>query len=80
MGLSSGDLDVLIQLRRDGHVPTPGSVIEVGAQQLSNSFFDDGRLHELAKLFNVVPTFIPKLGGPAGNGNDLPPDTPLDRP
>jgi hypothetical protein len=80
MGLGSSDLDVLMRFRRGGHLPTPGSVIEVGAQQLSNSFFDDGHLHELAKLFNVVPTFIRKLGGPAGNGNDLPPDAPLARP
>lgn len=38
MGISRGDLEVLVHLREQGHLPLNSYVAEIGAQQLSNSF------------------------------------------
>lgn len=38
MGVSKQDLNLLIQLKEEGHIPSSGAIIEIGAQQLSNDF------------------------------------------
>jgi hypothetical protein len=82
MGIGGNDLDLLLRLRRNGYLELPGAVIEIGAQQLSNDFFDNERLNELANLFDADPAGIPALGKAASNRHgpqDLPPEAPLAR-
>src|SRR5579863_1213806 len=82
MGIGLTDLDLLIRLRRTGQLDNARSIIEIGAQQLSNHFFHPERLREVAALFNADPVGIAALGQP-GSGphgpQDLPPDAPLAR-
>src|SRR5712691_4666411 len=40
MGVGPQDLDVLFRLREEGYIPDRASVIEIGAQQLANSFLE----------------------------------------
>lgn len=82
MGIGSGDLDLLIRLRKAGCLEPPCAIIEIGAQQLSNHFFDNERLRELARLFGADPAAIYALGKAASDRQgpqDLPPDAPLAR-
>jgi hypothetical protein len=82
MGIGSSDLDLLIRLRGAGFLEAPCAIIEIGAQQLSNHFFDDERLGELARLFGADPDGIPGLGKAASDrrgAQDLPADAPLAR-
>jgi hypothetical protein len=52
MGLSSGFLENLIELKRPGTINGLTKVVEIGAQQLSNSFLRaDSRLEELYRLY-----------------------------
>ena len=62
MGINSQDLDILIRLREEGYIPNQASIIEIGAQQISNSFLSaSSQLDELAKLFGVTtPHRFPK--------------------
>ena len=54
MGLSSKELDVEIRLTKDGHLRPGGSVVEIGAQQLSNDFLRaTHQIDELARLFGI---------------------------
>src|SRR5258707_3742836 len=38
MGISGNDLRLLIELKKSGHIPNECSVVEIGAQQLSDDF------------------------------------------
>jgi hypothetical protein len=40
MGIGTQDLDVLLRLREEGYIPDRASIIEIGAQQLANSFLE----------------------------------------
>jgi hypothetical protein len=40
MGISSSDLEILIRLKEAGHLPGRPEIIEIGAQQLANSFLE----------------------------------------
>src|SRR5690242_12491998 len=40
MAIGPPDLDVLLRLREQGYIPDRASVIEIGAQQLANSFLE----------------------------------------
>lgn len=52
MGISRRDIDVLIRLRQLGHLPTGGEVVEIGTQQLANSFLvSTEQISELGRLF-----------------------------
>jgi SAM-dependent methyltransferase len=73
MGLGPQLITDLAQLRRCGQVPSGGSVVEIGAQQLSNPFLratDD--LDELYRLFGRSPPRLTSEGinlenlGPSG--------------
>jgi hypothetical protein len=82
MGIGSSDLDLLIRLRNAGCLEPPCAVVEVGARQLSNHFFDNERLSEVARLFGADPAGIPALGRAASDRHgpqDLPSDAPLAR-
>jgi len=52
MGISRRDIDVLIRLRQENHLPARGSVAEIGTQQLANSFLASiEEVAELGRLF-----------------------------
>jgi hypothetical protein len=66
MGLSSGFLADIIDLKRRGKIENVTRVIEVGAQQLSNAFLrDEQSLGELYRMFNKNR---PDLGTPISEG------------
>jgi hypothetical protein len=53
MGL--GVLHLLTGLKRQGHIPNGSAVIEIGAQQLDDSFFEaTANIAEVAQLFGVT--------------------------
>jgi hypothetical protein len=82
MGIGGNDLDLVIALRQAGQFPEKGAVVEIGAQQLGNSCFDDGRLSRLAALFRADPKLIPVVCGaplPDGPTYGLGVDAPLAR-
>jgi SAM-dependent methyltransferase len=55
MGLAAGTIELLIRLRQGGFMPTSGTVIEIGAQQLSNAFLRArDRLELLGQLFGAT--------------------------
>jgi len=55
MGISSNDLDILISLKEAGHLPDHSAVIEIGAQQLANSFLEARALIDrFASLFGIT--------------------------
>ncbi len=54
MGISSGDLDILIMLKEQGYITHSTSMIEIGAQQLSNTFLSASiQIEKLAHLFGA---------------------------
>jgi len=58
LGISLSTIELLIQLRRAGHLAPGGAVVEIGAQQLGSTFFGDPeRLAELGRLFGVDRPF-----------------------
>jgi hypothetical protein len=55
MGINCQDLNMLIKLKEDGYLPQHSSVIEIGAQQLDNSFLrDKPQIEKIGQLFNVT--------------------------
>ncbi len=55
MGLAIDTIEMMIRLREGGVITHPTSVIEIGAQQLSNSFLRSReRMEHLAHLFGVT--------------------------
>lgn len=58
MGFSSLDLDIFIYLKENGYIKKNASVIEIGAQQISNNLFAaTPQLHKIEQLFGVaLPT------------------------
>jgi hypothetical protein len=62
VGLAADTILHLINLRRAGRLPDRGRVVEIGAQQLSNSFLRaKGELAELYDLFNRKPAELGPL-------------------
>jgi hypothetical protein len=54
MGLGSDAIELLIRLKQEGHIADRGSVIEIGAQQLANSFLEARERVDLAgRLFGA---------------------------
>jgi hypothetical protein len=80
MAIGDGDLDLLIWLRQGGHLPHPGPMIEIGAQQ--SHFYDDNRLRRIADAFDVDHGVITSVERPENTGGPptLSPDAPLSRP
>jgi hypothetical protein len=67
MGISRRDVEVLIRLREGGYLPDHGAVIEIGAQQISNSVLRSGpEVEQLGRLFGAkspLPLGAPVRGG-----------------
>lgn len=60
MGIGIAQLELLISLKRGGHIPHHSSVVEVGAQQLDPSFLAaQNEIGEIGGLFGIgaPPTF-----------------------
>lgn len=63
MGIGSDIIDLLIWLKKGHYFPDRPSLMEIGAQQLANSFLREGSaLAELGRLFGVKNTL--ELGRP----------------
>ena len=84
MGMSAGDIALLIRLREQGAIPDRAAVIEIGAQQLSNSTLRArAQVEKLGRLFGVQST--PPLPAPVASEIDsvgyerLSADAPLSR-
>ena len=78
MGISSKDLDLLLLLKENGQLPSKGAVIEIGAQQCSNSFLESKeKINNLGKLFGVsTPSPLPQpLSSHTLNGLELLPES-----
>jgi hypothetical protein len=68
MSISRKDIDVLIRLRRENHIPAAGAVAEIGLQQLSNSFLASiDEVSRLGRLFGK--TGGPRLPAPLQHSN-----------
>jgi hypothetical protein len=81
MGMSHLDAQLLIELRRNGHVRDPQRVVELGAQQAAERFLvgKDEIAPELAAAFGVDPEKWP-LPRPAGKSSNFSTDAPPTRP
>ena len=72
MGICQRDVELLIRLRRQGYLPDRASVIEIGAQQISNSVLrNSAEVVELGRLFGVqsvppLPEPLPARATPSG--------------
>ena len=54
MGIGGGFIDLLIWLRESGHLKEHAAVMEIGAQQLANSFLSaSGRAAQLGHIFGI---------------------------
>ncbi|HXP05201.1 MAG TPA: hypothetical protein VN808_13855 [Stellaceae bacterium] len=59
MGLGADTLDMLERLHAEGRLTVPRSVMEIGAQQLSNNFLEaKDRIDRVGKIFKI-PTTCP---------------------
>jgi hypothetical protein len=59
LGINRIDLELLIELRRQQHIPLNRHVIEIGAQQLSNSFLRSADLvSEAETAFGAVRPYV----------------------
>ena len=58
MGIGVDIVDLLSWLKRERHLPDRSSLMEIGAQQLANSFLRAGpAIAELGRLFGVQSAF-----------------------
>ena len=84
MGMSIKDVELLIRIKEEGHIPNRASVIEIGAQQLSNSLLRaKAEVETLGRLFGVhsmspLPTPVSSVVEPSGYER-LSPEAPLAR-
>src|ERR1700683_5278125 len=69
MGINSKDLQLLVRLAEEGLIRQGGKVVEIGAQQLSNSFLRSARLVRKAEQifgaerpFDLTDPGTPKIG------------------
>ena len=83
MGLPVDTIELMIRLRNGGFIKTPGAVIEIGAQQLSNEFLRArDRMEFLGQLFGVTTKLdlpIPKATTIVGRVEPQPETAPLAR-
>ncbi|HEY9792383.1 MAG TPA: hypothetical protein V6D22_18420 [Candidatus Obscuribacterales bacterium] len=84
MGIAQADLRLLIELKKLGLIRTRSSVIEIGAQQLTNSFMTDREgIEEIAGLFEVSDPFPflqpPKDSWSSRSVENVVPESPLSR-
>jgi hypothetical protein len=68
MGIGGRDINVLIRLRQENHIPTEGAVAEIGSQQLGNSFLESiNEVSQLGRLFGKTGGL--RLPAPPQHGN-----------
>jgi hypothetical protein len=84
MGICWKDVELLIRLREGGYLPDRGCVIEIGAQQISNSVLRNSpEVERLGHLFGVEsrpPLQAPLPAGVDPDGHErMSPDAPLAR-
>ncbi len=66
MGINRIDLELLIELRQQQHIPVNPFVVELGAQQLSNSFLRSGDLVQKAEAaFGAARPYALPAPGPS---------------
>jgi hypothetical protein len=71
MGLGSKEIPLLIKLAETGHIGRGGAVIEIGAQQLSDSFLE--RRESLERLASLYKVSLPcPLPAPLAQNADMP--------
>jgi hypothetical protein len=59
MALGSDAIEIVIRLKDEGYLNGPRSVIEVGAQQLANSFLEARpRIEKLGEMFGALQPFV----------------------
>jgi hypothetical protein len=69
MGINSKDLQLLVRLAEEGHIHGAGRVIEIGAQQLSNSFLRSvSQVRNAEAIFGARRPFALPDPGPAMRG------------
>jgi hypothetical protein len=69
MGINGKDLQLLIRLAEEGHIRPGGTVVEIGAQQLSNNFLRSVSLVRKAEaIFGAPSPFELPDPGPASPG------------
>jgi hypothetical protein len=71
MGIGGGDLRLLIELKKQGHIPNGSSIVEIGAQQLADSFLASrSEIDALSRSFGVIQPcpLPPPLAQPASAG------------
>ncbi len=83
MGLAAASIDLMVRLRQAGFMSTPGAVVEIGAQQLSNAFLRArGRLEFLGQLFGATTKLdlpVPEAPAIVGGVEPLSETAPLAR-
>jgi hypothetical protein len=81
MGIGSDTIGLLIRLKHDGYLPLRPAVMELGAQQLANTFLRDERgIAELAKVFGCRRPFrMPRPSNADGPVHLLDADAPFAR-
>jgi hypothetical protein len=71
MGISLRDVQLLVRLREGGYLPDRGSVMEIGAQQISNSVLRNSpEVERLGQLFGTKSTAPVPAPRPATVGAD----------
>jgi hypothetical protein len=69
VGIGGGVLRFLTALKRQGYIPNHSAIIEIGAQQLDNSFIKaTAEIAAMGRLFDI--TKPPPLFSPTGSGSD----------
>jgi len=65
MGFSTRDMELLIRLKKDGYFTGGLSVVEIGAQQLSNTILKAPELVDYNTKENIAERLAKKIGAGA---------------
>jgi hypothetical protein len=80
MGMGVSDLQLIIELKRQGHIPNRGAIVEIGAQQLNESLLSaTAEIEASALLFNGDWPPPPFLRSEPRNRDDTLAGAPLTR-
>ena len=73
MGIGGNDLRLLIELKKRGHIPNGCSIVEIGAQQLTDYFLAcRSELDTAGQIFGVAQRCpLPQPLAPAASGGQL---------
>jgi hypothetical protein len=80
MGMGFGELELIKRLKMEGYLPAKGSVVEIGAQQLNDSFIEaTGEIEKVKAVFGVNGAAPPFLRMCARDPDDALHGSPLSR-